>query len=197
MKRTQLSLIIAVGVVVGVLFGLNAFKLFNEQNKVVPITNEEYTTETIREIVELPKRLEIASIGVDAFIEEVGLDSEDRMDVPKLAANTAWYNLGTRPGELGNSVIDGHLDKITGEPAVFYRLSQVKVGDEIITTDESASTYKFIVSGVEIYQYDQVPLVDIFGPTTKNRLILITCRGSFDETTNNYSQRVVVYSELE
>src|SRR6266849_8717779 len=62
----------------------------------------------------LPKTISIPQINVSANIESVGMDKQGRMDIPQKADNVAWYNLGYKPGEKGNAVIDGHLDKQTG-----------------------------------------------------------------------------------
>src|SRR5438128_2185263 len=70
-------------------------------------------------LISSPTTIRIPAIHINARVESVGLDSEGHMAVPKVPANVAWYNLGPKPGEDGNAVIDGHIDTITGEPAVF------------------------------------------------------------------------------
>lgn len=152
--------------------------------------------ETAETDVGVPVRLVISKIGVDAAVESVGLDAEERMDVPKRVENVAWYNLGMRPGQKGNAVIAGHYDTVTGAPAVFYDLTQVAPGDEISVTDINNKTYRYTVTDIQVYPYDRFPLQEVFGAQTTARLNLITCEGSFDSVTRNYSHRTVVYSEL-
>ena len=36
-----------------------------------------------------------------------------------------WYQYGPYPGARGSAVIDGHLDRPGGYPAVFWRLHQI------------------------------------------------------------------------
>ncbi len=143
----------------------------------------------------LPVTLEIPSLGVKAAVESVGLDSQKRMDVPKNADNVGWYNLGSRPGENGNAVIDGHLDSTTG-PAVFSRLKEIPVGNRVVITDDQNHTYEYIVTDKKTYPFDAVPLKEIFGSSNRPFLNLITCEGVFNSTQKNYSQRVVVYTKL-
>lgn len=143
-----------------------------------------------------PQRVRIPSMEVDTYIEIVGLDSQGRMDVPKNADNVAWYQLGAKPGEDGNAVIAGHLDKVSGAPAVFYNLSSMKPGENIIIEYENGEEYAFKVTNIESYEYDQVPLDYVFGNSSKKRLNLITCEGSFDNSAKNYSHRIVVFSEI-
>lgn len=149
----------------------------------------------LRKEVGIPRKILIPKIGVNAAVESVGLDAQGRMDVPKLDENTAWYNLGYKAGENGSAVIAGHFDNKFGGPAVFYNLSDLEAGDEIIVIDNLGNEYTFVVSGKKLYGFDQLPLEQIFASSGKARLNLITCDGAFDRATKNYSQRLVVYSE--
>src|SRR5947209_11124825 len=82
--------------------------------------------------VGLPVRLRIPAIEVDAEVEQVGLTPDEAMDVPRDPHHVAWYNLGPRPGEWGNAVIDGHVDYHGIGPVVFWRLHELQAGDELI-----------------------------------------------------------------
>jgi sortase A len=143
----------------------------------------------------LPKNLDIPRLGVNAGIESVGLDKTGAMDVPKNADNVAWYNLGSSPGQIGNAVLAGHYDKVTGAPAVFYTLNKLNIGDEISVTDEFGNKFNYKVTGKKIYAYNNLPLNYIFGSSDKARLNLITCSGTWDQANKNYSNREVIYSE--
>jgi LPXTG-site transpeptidase (sortase) family protein len=148
-------------------------------------------------VVTEPIRVEIPRLAISAAVEDVGLDDEKRMDVPKQDENVAWYNLGPKPGEPGTAVVAGHYDAKTGGPAIFYELDQLKAGDIITVTTEDEKQLEFKVSRVETYQDATFPIAEVFdfSPTSK-RLTLITCRGTFDKVTQNYSQRLVVYSDM-
>jgi len=143
-----------------------------------------------------PQTLTIQKLGVNAEIESVAMDEKGNMDVPKQVMNVAWYNLGAKPGERGNAVIAGHLDTVTGKPAVFFKLSTLEAGDTIMVTDADNNSYTYTVVSKENYPYDNFPLQEVFGVSSKKRLNLITCEGSFDQTAKNYSHRTVVYAEL-
>ena len=142
-----------------------------------------------------PQRLHIPTLQVQAAIEQVGLDQAGNMDVPQDTNNVAWYRFGPAPGQAGNSVIAGHLDSKEG-PAIFYRLGELAAGDEVIVSNSRGHLHRFRVTQVARYPFDQFPLHDVFGPTDKYRLNLITCEGVFDRGTKNYSHRIVVYTEL-
>lgn len=143
-----------------------------------------------------PQTLIIPKIDVAAQVESVGEDSKGNMDVPKKAEDVGWYSFGYKTGEKGSVVLAGHLDDVYGRPAVFWNLSKLERGDEILVTDEAGKEFKYIVTGKEIYPYDQFPLREVFMSNDKPRLNLITCQGKFDKSSKKYSHRIVVYSEL-
>ncbi|HEX2910472.1 MAG TPA: class F sortase [Chloroflexia bacterium] len=143
----------------------------------------------------VPARVRIPSVGINAFVEQVGLDSKNRMDVPRNIWNVAWFKLGAKPGERGNAVIDGHVDG-PYSAAVFWDLRKVQPGTKIYVQDASGQEKTFEVYDVQVYPYDQAPLDRIFGPSNDAQLNLITCTGTFDRKTENYDKRFVAYSRL-
>lgn len=116
------------------------------------------------------------------------------MDVPSKVENVAWYKLGYRPGERGSAVIAGHLDTVTGAPAVFWNLEKLKSGDEVFVQGLDGVKRRFIVDSSTRYPYDEAPIQQIFGPADAPRLALITCVGQWDRANGNYSHRAAVYA---
>lgn len=143
-----------------------------------------------------PRTLSIPKLGVEVFVESVGMDSEGKMDIPKNVDNVAWYNLGYKPGEKGSAVIAGHYDKKDGSPAVFYTLSSLQPGDEIEVIDTNGKKLAYVVTRKASYLTDQFPLKEVFDTRDKPRLNLITCAGTWNRGQASYSNRLVVYSEL-
>lgn len=144
-----------------------------------------------------PVRIIIPKLNVDALIEDVAQDQAGAMDVPKDFNNVGWYSLGVKPGEKGNAVLAGHLDTPTGSEAVFYGLSTLKPGDTIQVKDENNNEQTFIVRNQETYETKEFPLEKVFGTNDKKYLNLITCEGTFDQAEKLYSERLVVYAELQ
>lgn len=147
--------------------------------------------------VGIPQHVRIPKINVDANVEEVGLDVQGRMDVPRSSENVGWYKLGYKPGEVGNAVLDGHLDKVTGAPAVFWDIDKLGPGDSIILTDSKGKEYTFLFVKMNKYPYNDFPIKEVFGPSDKPMLNLITCKGIWDAVNKNYSDRIVVTAELQ
>jgi hypothetical protein len=54
---------------------------------------------------------------------------------------------------------------------------------------------QFVVVDKKRYPYDTTALDDVFGPTSKQRLNLITCIGEFDQNAGTHSERLVVFTE--
>lgn len=143
-----------------------------------------------------PTEIKIPKWGIDARIEAVTVDKDGNMDVPKDYMDTAWYSHGPRPGEMGNAVIDGHVDTPTGAPAVFANIGKLTRGDIVEIKAEDGNTLTFFVEKVETYPIESIPLDKIFDKTTREkRLNLITCGGVWDKSKKMYSERTVVYSK--
>lgn len=144
-----------------------------------------------------PKNFSIPKINVFAPVAPVGVDETGKMELPQNINEVGWYSLGFKPGEPGNAVIAGHLDSTTGEGAIFYHLHELEPGDDLYVTDQLDNQYRFVVTRKVVYEYDKVPLEEIFGESPKKGLNLITCTGQWIPSQRNYSHRMVIYSELQ
>jgi len=145
--------------------------------------------------VQLPKRIIIPAVDIDAGFEFVGLSPDGAMDVPKDPSNVAWYQLGPRPGEAGNAVLAGHVDW-GGKTAVFWRLGELKPGDVIEIVAADARKYEFVVQWQQWYDADRAPVEQVFGQSGDAELTLITCGGTFDRQRRQYLSRLVVRAHL-
>lgn len=143
----------------------------------------------------IPLKLEIPAIGVSADVEPVGRLSNGEMGVPSTFEGIGWYEPTIKPGEVGNAVLDGHVDSKTG-PAVFYNLKKLEKGDEVKVTDKNGKTLVFVVTDKTAYPRDNAPIEKIFGYTNQKSLNLITCTGLFDRGVGTHQQRLVVYTVL-
>ena len=149
-------------------------------------------------IIEQPVRISIPSIGVNATIEPVGILSSGNLDTPHTNPwdSTGWYDHGVRPGDMGSAVIDGHVDRPGGGPAIFWNLRYMEVGQEITITTSSHQLLHFYVTRRVAYPADQAPLQAIFGDRSGNHLNLITCAGDWIPSEGQTSARMVVFANL-
>lgn len=145
--------------------------------------------------VELPIRLRVPALGVDADVEYVELAEDGAMDVPKEPGNVAWYQPGPKPGEPGNAIIAGHVDW-GGRTAVFWGLRTLTPGDVIQVVAGDGVRYEFVVDWLKWYDAETASVDQVFGQSGDTELTLITCGGSFDQRTRQYLSRLVVRSTL-
>lgn len=190
MKKLLLTLSILIGIGGGIMIRSYAPSLVSD--KAPFTTNQKSEAESIG----IPKRVIITKLEVNTEVEQVGMDEMGRMGVPENANNTAWYNLGPKPGEVGSAVIAGHLDTKTG-PAIFYKLNTLRSGDFITVIDENQKSLNFKVTNVQAFSNNQFPINLVFATNDKPRLNLITCHGTYSRNVQSYNQRMVVFSELE
>jgi len=142
-----------------------------------------------------PVRLLIPAIGVDAPVTVKGLRADAVMDVPDGPEDVAWYNFTARPGMGGNAVISGHLDYHNYGAAVFWRLKELREGDMVEVRLADGSVLRYRVSLKLSYDARTAPVPEIVGPTSKEVVTLITCGGTFDSGSRDYSNRLVVRAE--
>jgi Sortase domain len=146
----------------------------------------------------LPVSVAIPAIGVHARLLHLGSNANGTMAVPSLitqSGKAAWYKYSATPGEIGVSVIEGHVDSYLG-PAVFFRLGALRPGDHIDVRLADGVTAIFRVTGVREYLKSRFPAKTIYGTTDRASLRLITCGGAFDSVTRHYLSSTVVYASL-
>jgi len=146
----------------------------------------------------LPVSVTIPAIGVRSRLLRLGLNQDGTIQVPNLntsANEAAWYKYSVTPGQVGTSVIEGHVDSYRG-PAVFFRLGALRPGNHINVTLADGVTAVFRVTGVREYAKDKYPANTIYSPAKYAALRLITCGGAFDEATGHYLNSVVVFASL-
>jgi sortase (surface protein transpeptidase) len=140
-----------------------------------------------------PTSIAIPAIGVNAPLISLGLNPDGSLEVPTDFGEAGWYEQGPEPGEFGPAVIAGHVDSYTG-PAVFYRLPELNVGDQIAVGREDGTTVRFLVNRVTDWPKTSFPTHQVYGDTSGSVLRLVTCSGSFDESTGHYVDNTIVYA---
>lgn len=192
----RLLLIIGIAVVFSIIilfltFNSSSFGFYAE---LTSSTNNQTLQQTN---LELPVRLKIPEIGIDSTVEYVGFTSDGAMDVPKIPADVAWFNLGPRPGENGSAVISGHFGWKDNIPAVFDNLHKLQKGDKVYIEGGGEVTTIFVVREVRTYGENE-DASDVFVSNDgKSHLNLITCEGVWDKAKESYSKRLVVFTDKE
>lgn len=149
-----------------------------------------------------PAQLQIPSLGINAPVMGVGQTLSGAMDAPTSDVYNSpywtsvfWYEQGAAPGQSGNMVIAGHVDRVGGDPAIFWSLGRLQPGDTVTVVTNAGSTYRYQVDRVVRYpaNYPSQQAIDaVFGPSSGHHLNLITCSGVW--TGNGYDERLVVFT---
>lgn len=143
----------------------------------------------------VPVRIDIPRIGVTSSLDRLGRAPDKTVEVPTRWEVAGWYAAGTRPGDPGSAVILGHVDSTRG-PAVFFRLRELRKGDEIEVGRVDGSTIRFAVERVAQYDKRRFPTDEVYYPTLTPALRLVTCGGEFDASVHHYRSNVIVFATL-
>lgn len=145
-----------------------------------------------------PASVRIGAIGVDAPVHPLGLNEDGTLAVPSGARydEPAWYDGSPTPGEVGPSVIEGHVTGAGGRKSVFFELGALRPGDTVEVDRQDGTTATFEVDAVESYPKDQFPTASVYGPTERPELRVITCGGTVSAETGHHVDNVVVFAHL-
>ena len=145
-----------------------------------------------------PVSIDIPAIGVHSVLLHLGVKADGTMQVPPLQRPSlaAWYKYSVTPGQIGTSLIEGHVDTKQG-PAVFFRLGALRPGDLVSVRLADGITAVFRVTGVRQYLKSRFPAKTVYRDAARFAgLRLITCGGAFDYATSQYLSSTVVYAFL-
>lgn len=138
----------------------------------------------------VPATLRIAAIAVDAPVEILET-VQGVMQQPSDETHVAWYKETARLGEPGNLLLAGHLNWWGIPEAVFYRLGELRAGDEVVLTDGDGTAYTYAVEWVRQESSQAEPAEEVLGMTAYEAVTLITCGGAWDQTASEYDARTV------
>jgi hypothetical protein len=146
----------------------------------------------------VPVRLTIPAIGVDTSLLQLGLHADGTIEVPPVSgdAPAGWYRNLASPGEVGPAVVIGHVDSARDGPAVFFRLRQLRAGDQITVHRQDGRTAVFAVDRVAEYAKAAFPTAEVYGGLDHAALRLVTCGGQFDRFRREYLGNVVAFATL-
>lgn len=142
-----------------------------------------------------PVAVRIPAVSVDTTLETLDRLPDGTVEVPVDWNRAGWYRGGARPGAPGPAIILGHVDSRSG-PAVFYRLRELRAGDEIFVEQRGGREMRFVVQRVEQHDKDAFPTDAVYFPTLRPTLRLVTCGGSFDHSTGHYRDNIIVFARL-
>ncbi|MCU1405580.1 MAG: sortase [Glaciihabitans sp.] len=124
----------------------------------------------------------------------LGIQSNGEMEVPVDYNDVGWFTGGGKPGGFGPTVIAGHVDSRSG-PAVFFRLTELVVGDRFSLTGIDGQVFNYEVYRAENHKKAEFPTTTVFGATLDDEVRLITCGGDYNQSIGRYVDNVVVFAK--
>ncbi|MGW2033510.1 class F sortase [Streptomyces sp. NPDC001356] len=143
-----------------------------------------------------PTSFRVPSLGIDAPVTPLRLERNRELETPPVDRPrlVGWYQGGPTPGEAGTAVAVGHRDTRTG-PAVFAGLAQVKPGRTVEVRRADGRVAVYSVDRVKVYDKAGFPDEEVYGPTGRPELRVLTCGGLFSRRIG-YTSNVVVFAHL-
>ncbi|MFI6048806.1 class F sortase [Streptomyces violascens] len=140
--------------------------------------------------------LAVPYLGVEAPVVALGLDAHRHLSTPPVdnPKVVGWYQGGPSPGESGTAVAVGHLDTRTGA-AVFAGLKLLRPGRLVEARRADGKIAVYTVDRIKTYAKAHFPDKEVYGPTGRPELRLITCGGRFNAKTG-YASNLVVFAHL-
>jgi LPXTG-site transpeptidase (sortase) family protein len=136
--------------------------------------------------------LDVPRLGISrSSLTELGVDDAGALIPPSSIAVAGWFTGSAVPGEVGPTVIAGHVDSYEG-PGIFYRLDTLRRGDLVTVGRSDGAAVRYRVTDVVSVPKDAFPTRQVYGPTPGPELRLVTCGGEFDHSSRRYLSNVVV-----
>ena len=143
-----------------------------------------------------PRYIIISKLNVKAIVLPLGVTSNDQIQVPPNIYEAGWYNQSSIPGQSGAMLIYGHVSSWTAD-GIFYSLKTLVMGDVIQIERGDGRMYSYKVVRKQIYNYQHINMAQVLSPVDPGKpgLNLMTCTGSVIKGTNEFNERLVVFTE--
>ena len=140
-----------------------------------------------------PTGVRIGDIGVDAVVVPVGVEADGAFEVPSVR-RVGWYRFGSGAGSAGSTVLAAHIN-YNGVDGVFRHLESISRGSEVAVELADGSEVRYRVVDLVEYEKADLPVDELFSESGADRLVLITCGGTFHPALQTYDSNVVAYAE--
>lgn len=142
-----------------------------------------------------PFFLSVPALGIQCSpLQRLGENPDGTVGVQTIFRQAGWYTGSVSPGQVGPTVILGHVDssRVTG---IFFRLGDLRPGDTVSLPRADGRTVTHPSTGARECPKDQFPTLCVYANTPVPTIRLITCRGRFDTATRHYLSNIVAYGE--
>ncbi|ALE07725.1 hypothetical protein AL755_10005 [Arthrobacter sp. ERGS1:01] len=145
----------------------------------------------------VPVSLKVPQVGIDTSLVPLGQAADGTMDVPggEPGDPGGWYKYSPTPGQLGPAVILGHVNNLASPEGLFFRLHEMKPGQQFSVGRADGTVAVFVVDKLALVKKATFPTLAVYGNTDRAEIRLITC-GGFDPASGEYTENTVVYGHL-
>lgn len=145
----------------------------------------------------IPVSLRVPQVGIDTSLVPLGQAADGTMDVPggQPGDPGGWYKYSPTPGQLGPAVILGHVNNLASPVGLFFRLHEMKAGEQFSVGRADGTVAVFVVDKLALVKKATFPTLAVYGNTNRAEIRLITC-GGFDPASGEYTENTVVYGHL-
>lgn len=162
-------------------------------------------TTTTTNLGVIPTRLVIPDLQVDVPVVQVGLDEYGNLGAPSHDDRTkaGWYAMDPRPGDgRGNVLMDGHT--FVNDSAIFTSdfAEKIHVGMAISVAGADGVAHRYTATTVlpAVNKKDDYPGVvakyELYDFTGPERLVIVTCSGSFNWITKTHEDVAIVIADV-
>ena len=143
----------------------------------------------------------LPSARIRASLVAVGLTYRRALGAPDNPHVIGWWEGGPAPGEIGNVLLAGHRDFTDNDGnigiGVCWLLPNTQPGDFLIFRDNEAREHHvYMVTEAVAVLWNDPSGVEYLRRSETAIATLVTCEGSFDDDSNNYSHRRIIVAEL-
>lgn len=146
-----------------------------------------------------PRYIAIPAIGIRKTpVLALGLLSSGAIATPDNIYEAGWYNGSSLPGQPGAMFIYGHVSSWTAN-GLFYNLKKLVAGNKVYITRGDNKVFTYTVLSTKVYPYNGVDMSQVLSPIRAGRpgLSLMTCTGQVMHGTNEFNERLVVFTGLQ
>ena len=146
-----------------------------------------------------PRYIYIPTLGVNARVMSVGVNSRGSIDTPSNLNDTAWYDGSAKPGQEGQVFIDGHTSFNRHLNAAFNNLPKLKANDQVVIEKGNGEKVSYRVVATKTVETSKVDMGEALNPPAgaKKGLTLMTCTGTFNYRNQTADKRFIVYAVQE
>lgn len=139
----------------------------------------------------VPSRLVLAGVGIAAPLVATSVDDDGALVPPDDPAELGWWR-GVRPrAGAGSVVVAGHLDSRRYGRGPLGALVELAPGARAVVSGADGSSATYVLRGVQTFAKESLPASELFGHDGPERLVLVTCGGTFDPRRGGWDSNVV------